>query len=196
MNAAHLNPEVCAAFLLTAVTLAGACQTAWLASPWSSRFTQPLDLGVTLRGRRLFGVNKTVRGFLVMVPASGLSFVLLASLLDGTSSGAMGLWRASPEGYLLLGVVAGLGFMAGELPNSFIKRQLDVLPGEAAEGRLLRPLCFLMDRVDSAAGLLVALSLLVEVPWRTAVYVALAGPAIHGLFSVALFRLGVKARAA
>jgi hypothetical protein len=29
-----------------------------------------------------------------------------------------------------LGVCAGFGFMAGELPNSFVKRQLGIRPGE------------------------------------------------------------------
>jgi CDP-2,3-bis-(O-geranylgeranyl)-sn-glycerol synthase len=196
MSAAELNPGACAAFLIAAFTLAGFCQTAWLAMPVSRRFAVPLDGGCTLRGRRIFGANKTVRGFLMMAPAAGASCALLALLLDASRGGLAGLWPLSPGAYALLGLWAGVGFMAGELPNSFIKRQLDVAPGAAAQGRVTRPVFFVTDRLDSIAGMLLALGLIVPVPWRVWMYMALIGPAIHWCFSFALFQLGVKARAA
>ena len=43
--------------------------------------------------------------------------------------------RSTSPGYAALGAWAGLGFMLGELPNSFVKRQLDVAPGMAPRGR-------------------------------------------------------------
>ena len=196
MTAADLNPFSCAAFLTAAFTLAGACHAAWLATPGSGRFAIPLDGGRTLAGRRLFGDNKTVRGFVVMVPATGLAFALLASLLGTQYGGLNGLWPLSPLGYGLLGAWGALGFMAGELPNSFVKRQLGIPPGAAAQGRCAGPLFFVVDRLDSILGLMLALIVAVPVPWRTWIFVALIGPALHGFFSVALFRMGVKARPA
>jgi hypothetical protein len=86
--------------------------------------------------------------------------------------------------------------MAGELPNSFVKRQLGISPGEAPHGRVSGPVFFVIDRIDSIAGLMLALMVPVEVPLGTWICVILVGPALHGLFSLALFRLGVKARAA
>jgi CDP-2,3-bis-(O-geranylgeranyl)-sn-glycerol synthase len=196
MSASELNPASCAAFLIAAFTLAGTCQTAWLASPLSRPFAVPLDGGRTFAGCRLFGVNKTVRGFVVMVPATALAFGLLASVLGARPGGLDGLWSLSPASYTLLGVWAGLGFMAGELPNSFVKRQLGIPPGAAGRGRIAGPLFFVADRLDSIGGLMLALMLVVPVPWRTWIYVVVVGPVVHGLFSVALFRLGVKARPA
>jgi hypothetical protein len=196
MNTADLDPLSCAFFLIGAFTLSGVCHTAWLAMPGSQRFAIPLDGGRTLGGRRLLGANKTLRGFAVMVPATGITFALLASVLGALPIGLKGLWLFSPVGYALLGMWAAVGFMAGELPNSFIKRQLDIAPGTAAQGRFAGPLFFVVDRLDSILGLMLALAVAVPVPWRTWVFVALIGPALHGLFSVALFRLGVKARAA
>ena len=70
MRDAALHPAACAAFLVAAFTLAGICQTAWLALPVSQRLAIPIDGGRTVRGRRLFGANKTLRGFVVMVPAT------------------------------------------------------------------------------------------------------------------------------
>jgi hypothetical protein len=86
--------------------------------------------------------------------------------------------------------------MAGELPNSFLKRQLDVAPGAAGRNRTTGLAHFTLDRVDSGIGMLAALSLVVEVPWLTWVYVLLIGPFIHWSFSLVMFRLGLKQRAA
>lgn len=196
MSATDLSPVACAAFLIAAFTIGGACHTAWLATPGSRRFAIPLDGGLTLGGRRLLGDNKTIRGFIVMVPATSLAFMVLAALLSTLTGEMKGLWPLSPTGYALLGAWGALGFMAGELPNSFIKRQLGIRPGEAAEGRLTAPLFFLVDRLDSSLGLMLALSFAVPVPLGIWILVGLVGPALHGLFSVALFRLGAKARPA
>ncbi len=196
MNIADLDPLSCALFLIAAFTLSGLCHTAWLAMPGSHRFAIPLDGGRTFAGRRLLGDNKTLRGFAVMVPATGITFALLASVLRALPDRLDGLWPLSPTGYALLGMWAAIGFMGGELPNSFIKRRLDIPPGARAQGRFAGPFFFVVDRLDSILGLMLALGVAVPVPWRTWLFVAAIGPALHGLFSVALFRLGVKARAA
>jgi hypothetical protein len=88
--------------------------------------------------------------------------------------------------------------MLGELPNSFVKRQLDVAPGMAppAGGKVGTAVMFVVDRVDSIIGMLVAISLVVPTPWMTWVYVLVIGPGIHLAFSVLLYRIGVKARPA
>jgi CDP-2,3-bis-(O-geranylgeranyl)-sn-glycerol synthase len=190
------DPLACAAFLVAAFSLAGVAQTLWLKSPLSRRFAVPIDGGRRFRGRRLFGENKTLRGFVVMVPATGAAFFALAGLLAGGTAGPGGPWELSPAAYGLVGVCAGLGFMAGELPNSFLKRQLGIPPGAAAFGPVARPLFFMLDRLDSIAGMLLVLGLLVATPWQTWLYLALVGPGIHWFFSLVLFALGVKARPA
>ncbi len=197
MTIASLDPVACGAFLVTAFTLSGLAHTAWLAAPFSRRLAVPLDGGCMLGGRRLLGDHKTVRGLLVMVPATGISFAVLAALVaSGPGIPAAGLWPLTPAAYGLLGTWAALGFMAGELPNSFIKRRLDIEPGAAAQGRRFRVVFFLADRLDSTVGMLLALVLVVPVSWRIALFVLLAGPSVHAAFSVALFLLRVKARAA
>jgi CDP-2,3-bis-(O-geranylgeranyl)-sn-glycerol synthase len=189
-----IDPVACVWFLLAAFVIAGTAQTAWFRSPSSRRFAQPLDAGLTLRGRRLFGENKTLRGFVVMVPASAAAFALLAMLAGDPP--ALGLWPLSIPGYAMAGAVAGLGFMAGELPNSFVKRQLDIMPGDAPRRPIASVCQFAVDRLDSGIGMLVALNLLVAVPWRTAAVVLVVGPFIHWTFSVVMFHLGLKPRPA
>ena len=181
------NAVTCAAFLLCAFLSAGFLHTLWLKSAWSQRFAFPLDLGMTVRGRRIFGENKMVRGFMVIAPAAGISFPILAKLFHG-------MWTLSPMQYAGLGFWAGLGFMSGELPNSFIKRQLDIPPGSAPNSWMAKCVFFLIDRTDSILGMLLFLRLIVPVPRQTWIYVLVVGMGIHAGFSFAMFRLGIKAR--
>jgi len=177
--------------------LAGLAHAAWLRTPLSRRLMMPLDGGLRFRDRRLFGENKTVRGFVVMVPAAALAFACLAATLSVSSlDRVLELWPLSIAGYGAVGAWAGLGFMAGELPNSFVKRQLDIAPGSAPRGWGAAVICLVVDRVDSILGALIALSIVVPTPPMMWVYLLLIGPGIHLAFSALLYRWGVKARAA
>jgi CDP-diglyceride synthetase len=186
-----------ALFFIVAFVLAGFAHSAWLGSRWSRSLSIPLDGGLRVRGRRVFGDNKTVRGFVVMIPAAAVAFWALSVVLAVAAPRvASGLWAISPREYAVLGAWAGLGFMLGELPNSFIKRQLDVAPGQAPRGRTAAVLSFVVDRLDSIVGALLAVTLAVPTPWMTWLFVIMIGPPIHFAFSVLLYRLGVKERAA
>src|SRR5216110_2464646 len=132
----QIDPLLCALFLIVSFTAAGLVHSAWLRAPISQRLAIPLDGGVRLRGRRVFGDNKTVRGFAVMVPAAALAFAGLSAAAQFAPMVAAGLWPLSPFRFAALGAWAGLGFMLGELPNSFLKRQLDIPPGAAPRGRV------------------------------------------------------------
>jgi hypothetical protein len=193
VSGAALDPRDCALFLIIAFALAGCAQAAWLGSAASRRFMCPVDGGLTFRGRRVFGDNKTVRGFIVMPLATAVAFLVV--FLLARDAGA-GLWALTAPQYGALGLLAGTGFMLGELPNSFLKRRLGIAPGAPAGGPVLRPLFFAIDRLDSAAGVLAALAFVVTIPPATVAYVLAAGSVVHGAFSVLTFRLGGKARAA
>jgi CDP-2,3-bis-(O-geranylgeranyl)-sn-glycerol synthase len=87
---------------------------------------RPLDGGATLRGRRVLGDNKTWRGALTMF-AGVLAATLLLSRMPA-------YWQRLPDeireaGPIAFGILLALGVVLGELPNSFLKRQLDIAPG-------------------------------------------------------------------
>jgi CDP-diglyceride synthetase len=186
-----------ALFIIVAFVLAGFAHSAWLGSRWSRSLSIPLDGGLRLRGRRVFGDNKTVRGFVVMIPAAAAAFWVLSVFVSAlVPTFANSLWPISSRDYAVLGAWAGLGFMLGELPNSFIKRQLDVPPGQPPRRRIAAIVSFIVDRLDSIVGALIAITLVAPTPWKTWLFVILIGPAIHLAFSVLLYRLGVKERAA
>ncbi|MEO7273750.1 MAG: CDP-archaeol synthase [Vicinamibacterales bacterium] len=188
-----VDPVAGAGVLIAAFVLAGLAQTGWFAWSGSLRFAIPLDGGLEWRGRRLLGDHKTVRGLLVMIPAAATTLPMVAAIVQRVAPGS--LWPLSTAGYAALGAWCAAGFMLGELPNSFVKRRLGVAPGAAAVGRG-RPWQLTVDRLDSGLGLLVAASLVVNVPWQTWLLVLSTGPLFHFGFSVAMFRLGLKPRAA
>jgi hypothetical protein len=69
---------------------------------------------------------------------------------------------------LAWGALLGAGYIIGELPNSFIKRQLDIAPGAMGKGVTGR-FFWVMDQLDSLAGML-----LVVLPiWQPALWVVL-----------------------
>ena len=191
------DPVMCAVYFLGAFTLAGVAQTIWLRSSWSRRWAKPLDGGRCWRGRRLLGDHKTWKGFLVMTPATALAFLGLALAAGATRDDSPGtIWRLSNFEYLMLGAWAGLGFMLGELPNSFLKRQLDIEPGEAASSVGARWFGAFVDQIDSVLGALAALACVVSVPWQTWGILLATGPVVHWMFNVVLWLLGVKRKAA
>ena len=201
MPGASPNPWLCALSIALAFIVAGALQATWLYSKTARRFGKPLDGGRTIRGQRIFGDNKTWRGFVVMIPATGLAFLLMAWILrqlhgTGVSGAVDGLWQIEWWQYGLLGCWAGFGFMLAELPNSFLKRQLKVNPGETPQQPWARTICFVLDQIDSVVGALLAISMFVAVPVMTWMILLLAGAVIHWLFNVVLFLVGAKKRAA
>ena len=112
----------------------------------------PIDGGAVFRGRRVFGDNKTWRGAVVTIVAVTASAWALAGLDDC----CIDLPTLVPFAELhpvAWGCLLGTGYIAGELPNSFAKRQLDIGPGESGRGFVGR-VFWVVDQLDSLAGML------------------------------------------
>lgn len=188
------DPYFCAAYLLVAFVFAGALQAVWLYSKAGRRFNRPLDGGRRFRGQRIFGDNKTYRGFVVMVPGSGVAFLVLGLLTRQAAGSA--LWPIELWQFGLLGCWAGFGFMLAELPNSFFKRQLQVAPGQLPDQSWAKAICFVLDQVDSVFGALLAVSIFVPVPIVTWIILLVSGAVVHWIFNLLLYLAGAKKRAA
>lgn len=153
-----------------------------------------LDLGVELRGRPLFGANKTLRGALIMIAAS----VVWTSAVDALQRG-LGLDDSirfvghAQLGSLAYGLLLGVAYIVGELPNSLIKRQLGIAPGEPAPGGLARTF-WVLDQIDSALAVL-----LFVCPFRVpsllfAATVLVVTLLVHPAVAALMVALGLKRR--
>lgn len=108
----------------------------------------------------LFGANKTWRGMLMMPLLSAFGALLMfpAEMALGDWSPLQGkpLWLA--------GIVAGLGYILAELPNSFLKRRLGIAPGATPDRH--KGLFILLDQLDSGIGVALAWVLYLGVGWE------------------------------
>jgi hypothetical protein len=60
---------------------------------------------------------------------------------------------------------------------------------------LIRRICFVVDQIDSIAGGLIAVWILVSVPATTVISLLLIGAATHYAFNCVLLYLGLRTRA-
>jgi CDP-2,3-bis-(O-geranylgeranyl)-sn-glycerol synthase len=149
---------------------------------------RPLDGGRCFRGRRLFGDNKTWRGAIFMF-AGVLGATLILSLVPG-------YWRRLPEplqprGPWLLGGLLGLGLVAGELPNSFLKRQLRVAPGARGRG-VAGVLLSIFDQGDFVPVVWLLLAPLWVMPAGDLLLAFLTVVGVHLALNVVGFAIGAR----
>src|SRR5689334_20808068 len=90
---------------------------------WLRGLQRPIDGGLTSRGRRLLGDNKTWRGALVMTAGPVVATAVLHRFEWYRRRLPV---EVSPWA---LGGLLAVSTVAGELPNSFLKRQLGIAPG-------------------------------------------------------------------
>ena len=118
--------------------------------PW---LAHPLDGGRSWRGRRIFGDNKTWRGVISMILFSIVGCYALAALVAVDPALApYNLLDFATYGPPFYGLLYGLGYSLFELPNSFLKRQREIRPGQ--KGTLTN---VLLDQADSVFGCLLLL---------------------------------------
>jgi CDP-diglyceride synthetase len=181
-----------AGWLVAPVLAAGLVHVVVLKTRALSRLARPIDGGRTLGGRPLLGPGKTWRGVLLMPTLTALAAsltVALARRLPPDVSPFPGR-RVRPW---LLGAMLGLGYCAGELPNSFVKRRLGIPPGDSA--RRLGWLQYIVDQTDSVAGCLIALRLVYR-PRRVELgLAAVLGAGAHVAVDLLMRAIGLRAAA-
>ncbi|HWT94695.1 MAG TPA: CDP-archaeol synthase [Solirubrobacteraceae bacterium] len=148
----------------------------------------PVDGGRTLRGRRLFGANKTVRGAIFMTAGPAVASVALRRSAWYRRRLPAEIEATSP---LLVGALLGLGVFTGELPNSFAKRQLDIPPGSQRTD----PAGIAITLVDQADFTFMSLALLRPVwKWsgRDAAEIVAVATGVHLVTNVIGYAIGAR----
>jgi CDP-2,3-bis-(O-geranylgeranyl)-sn-glycerol synthase len=119
-------------------------------------------------GKRIFGNNKTFRGFFF-----GLAIGVLVGLIECVLFGFP----------ILFSMLIPLGALLGDLAGAFLKRRIGIAPGG------LLPI---VDQVDFAIGAIVFSVPLAIVNWELAVTVLLITPPIHLLTNFLAYKMKLK----
>lgn len=191
-----------AIFCLINFTLAGLLQTRWLKKRYLKGLMRPLDFGIHVFGRPLFGENKTIYGFVGMPFFCGASFfatgIYWKNFIEHEpllkTHELVRKLPVLPVEFFMFGILCGLVYMCGELPNSFLKRQLGIAPGGAPRFRVLKPVFYVFDQLDSVFCVVVFLCVQYSLGLVFLVTCLASGFFIHGLFNVLLWKLGMKER--
>jgi CDP-diglyceride synthetase len=191
-------PQLC--FLIAVLVCAGATNMAFVKAPVLSGLSRPMDRGVRLRdGKRLFGNNKTWKGFFGMVAATALWLAIfgwLTANVPGIRSLSLIPFEEFefPYNAWFLGAIWGFVYVLAELPNSFLKRRIDIPPGENVRG--LKGFFFLvLDQADSVIGCVLALFLFSSITWLDGVALVILGSFAHYLTNLGLYAAGLKKQA-
>ena len=167
---------------LMSVILAGVTNMIFCKYLVLESFNRPMDAGRhwSKDQKRLLGANKTWKGFFGMI-AFGTLFQILWGLLSTISPVLENhnyIYQNQPNTIALNTVVGfslGLAYVLFELPNSFIKRRLDIKPGKHANNQL-RWLFIIIDQIDSLLGCTIVLAALIPMTLgRYTAFVLLGG---------------------
>lgn len=141
----------------------------------------PIDFKQTIKNRRIFGNAKTFRGFFIIAPLTSLFSYLISLYIP--------LQLQHPA--FIVGAITGLGYMAGELPNSFLKRRAGVPESGVTTGRIQK-LFFITDHTDSVLGALLFLYLIESVTIQTIIILFFSGTILHVFLDLLLRKFSYK----
>jgi CDP-diglyceride synthetase len=187
-------------FLIAILACAGAANMAFVKAPLLGGLSRPMDGGVVLRdGKRLFGDNKTWKGFFGMIALTAICLAAAGSLaasipeIQRLSLIPFSEFR-SPFSVWFFGAFWGLAYVLAELPNSFIKRRIDIPPGKNVSG--LKGFLFLvLDQADSVMACVLVLPLFSSITWPDAIVLVILGSFSHYLANLGLYVVHLKKQA-
>ena len=129
----------------------------------------PIDFGITLNSKRIFGRNKRLKGIIVMtVVAIFVSYILGIVYWNGYSAYIDPIFSSNP---LFIGFIYSLSYTLGELVNSFAKRQMNIAPGAIVSSKFAN----LQTFFDLSDGIIVAIVALITFTSASVPHVLIAG---------------------
>ena len=159
-------------YLMLPVILGAIFNMVFVKLPILKSWRIPMDAGKTLGGKRIFGDNKTWKGFAGMIALTAL----FAWLCWGRALASV--WQ---------GALLGFAYVLSELPNSFIKRRLGIQSGK--NGGIVQTF---FDQADSVIGCIVFYPIFHPLNWKEVLGIFIIATATHYVFNVLLFYLKLK----
>lgn len=179
------------------VILAGISNMVVVKRNWFKKRAKPMDGGKELKdGKRIFGNNKTWLGFLTMIGCSIVTHVvwgLICRLFtDMQNMNQLYLCYENTLLYnIIVGAIMGAAYMIFELPNSFIKRRLDIPDGKTERG-LKGKMFFVIDQLDSMFGVILVLAVASKISLLQYINYVLLGGLTHICVNLILYKLRIR----
>ena len=144
--------------------------------PNLNRWTTPLDFGMSYKGKRILGDNKTCRGLVSGIFLGGLVAALEGTYLFRVDTKYLYIW-------ILAGMLMGFGALMGDAVESFFKRRSGRNPGQT---------WFPYDQTDYIIGGLVVMLPFIGLNWGLIIRIFVLYFGLHLLLAYIGFLLGLK----
>ena len=179
-----------------AAIVAGVVNSAWCKSKLLSKLSKPIDGGKNFADhKRIFGDHKTWKGLLGYVVLNIFFTVIVGLIYKLTNISHLSFAYENHENTILFnilfGFLTGLAWALFELPNSFIKRRLNIKPGKNPEG-WKRIFFIILDQADSIFGICLVLCLFYPMSVGLYFFYVFIGSATHIIFNMLLYFVGLR----
>ena len=182
---------------LMPVVIAGAANMLFTKTRLYRETCAPIDGGkFCADGRRILGDNKTWAGFLGMILATCIAQIFWGLLSAssaplGSANELYGRFANTLPFNALAGALFGLVYVLFELPNSFVKRRIDIQPGKTATG-CKGALFFVIDQIDSLLGVVLLLAFFTGLTLPQYIQYILLGAVTHIALNAVLYMLKIR----
>lgn len=181
---------------LAPTVIAGVINSVFCKLPVMKSLSRPLDGGRCLRdGKRIFGDNKTWKGIAGYFILNVLFSVIWGLICSAGSMESLNYFYLGHENTIplniLIGFLLGAGYSLFELPNSFIKRRLDITPGKTINGPA-RVFFIFLDQADSVFGCALVIWIFYDLGILLYLGFVLVGALTHILINMLLYFLKLR----
>lgn len=176
---------------LAPTIFAGIVNMLWIKLPVMGFAKKPIDCGKTLKdGHRIFGDNKTWKGVIGYVIFNTVFAVLWGFVCRSETMAALDFFYLEHDNTvpynLIIGVLLGLGYSLFELPNSFLKRRLDITPGKTVKG-FWKVFFIFLDQADSIFGVALVVWIFHDIGILLYLGFVFVGAATHLILNMLLY---------
>ncbi|MCX7922059.1 MAG: CDP-archaeol synthase [Clostridia bacterium] len=182
---------------LLPVIFAGVLNMVWVKSPYMSFLKRPIDNSRNFfDGKRIFGENKTWKGFVGMIVFAIITTVIWGLICEKSQylNAHNYLYRNYDNTLLYnlnIGFFLGLAYALFELPNSFLKRRIDITPGKSTSGA--KSIFFIFfDQADSIFGCVLVILFVYKMSIQFYIAYVLLGAITHIAINMLLYFLKLR----
>ena len=153
---------------------------------------KPMDFNKNfIDGKRIFGDHKTWKGFFGYI----IFNIIFTLLWKYTKLEELNFFYINHQNTLvynlLIGFLLGLFYALFELPNSFLKRRLDITPGKTINGKK-KIFFIILDQADSVFGVALVVWMFYPIGiWIYLLYI-LIGTVTHLLINMMLYFMHLR----
>jgi len=182
---------------LLPVIFAGIFNMIWVKVPYLNFLKIPMDQNKKFDdGKRIFGDNKTWKGFIGMIVFAIISTVIWGLLCNQfhTFYTYNYIYRYHENSILYntsIGFFLGLAYALLELPNSFLKRRMNISPGKSVKG--VKGMFFIfLDQADSIFGCVLVIAIVYPMSISFYFVYVLLGAMTHIVLNMLLYCIKLK----